>query len=156
MTARWPLHAIAPVAAVTEGSATLLLRNFGSECPQWAEMVSNRGLWNGAVIAAVEAVVVERGDNPNGSRFDFVCAVGPRVEGSLQVVAESTCAVGKELSIDTNSICTYLDLVARKPNSGFEKRGSAIGASPRGAILTAEGNGCCSPLWTELDKICVR
>src|SRR5580704_6804306 len=153
MTARWPLHAIAPVAAAMAGSATLLLRDFRSECPQWAEMVSNRGLRNGAVIAAIEAVAVERGDDPDSPRFDLVGAIGPRVEGPLQVVTESTGAVGKELSIDSNSICAHLDLVAWNCDDGFEKRRSAIWASPRSAILTAEGNGCCRRLRTKLDKI---
>jgi len=50
-------------------------------------------------------------------------------------------AVGKELSIDSNSICAHLDLVAGKRDSGFEQRRSAIGTSPSGAILTAEGDG---------------
>src|ERR1700724_4336884 len=156
MTARCPLHAIAPVAAATAESATLLLRNFRSECPQWAEMVSNRGLWNGAVIAAVEAVAVERGDDPQGSRFDSVGAIRPRVKGALQVVAESSRAVGKQLSINSNSICAHLDVVSGKCDGWFDKRRSAIGASPQSAILTAEGNGCCHPLRTELDKICVQ
>jgi len=116
----------------------LLLRNFRSERPQWPEMVSNRGLWNGAVIAAVEAVVVERGDDPHSSRFDFVGAIGPWVEGPLQVVAESRGAVGKQLSIDSNPICVHLDLVAGNRHGGFEKRCATIGASPRSAVLTAE------------------
>src|SRR5882672_6311326 len=155
MVARWPLHAIAPVAAARAGSKTLLLTNFRSERPERTEMVPNRRFWNRTVIAAVEAVAVERGDDPDSSRFDFVGAIGPRVEGSLQVVTESTGAVGKELSIDSNSICAHLDVVAGKCDDGFEKRRSAIGASPQSAILTAEGNGCCRPLQTELDKICV-
>jgi hypothetical protein len=116
-------------------------------------MVPNRRFWNGAVIAAVEAVAVERGDNPDSSRFDLVGAIGPWVEGSLQVVTESTGAVGKELSIDSNSICGHLDLVAWKGDDGFEKRRSAIWASPHCAILTAERNGCCRRLRTKLDKI---
>src|SRR5580704_6766294 len=155
MAARWPLHATAAVEPAIAGSVTLLLRNFRRECPEWAEMMANRGFRNGAVIAAVEAVAVKRGDDPHGSRFHFVCAVGPRVEGPLQVVAESTGAVGKELSIDSNSICAHLDLVAWKCDNGFEMRGSAIRASPRSAILTSEGNGCWRSLRTELDKICV-
>jgi len=138
MAARWPLHATAAVEPAMAGRVTLLLRNFSSKRPQWAEMVPNRGLWNGAVIAAVEAVAVERGDDPHGTRFDFVRAIGPGVEGPSHVVAESPGAVGKELSIDSNSNCAHLDLVAGKCHSGFEKRRTAIGASPRGAILTAE------------------
>ena len=153
MAARWPFHAVAPVVAAMAGSVTLLFGNFRRKRPQWAEMVSNRGLWNGAVIAAVEAVAVERGDDPHGTRFDFVRAIGPGVEGPSHVVAESPGAVGKELSIDSNSICAHLDLVAWKCDDGFEKRRSAIGASPRGSILTAEGNGCCRRLRTKLDKI---
>ena len=155
MAAMCPFHASAPVMAATAGIVTLLLRNFRGKRPQRAEMVPNRGLWNGAVIAAVEAVAVERGDDPNSPRFDLVGTIGPRVEGPLQVVAESTGAVGKELSIDSNSICAHLDLVAWKCDDGFEKRGSAIRASPRSAILTCEGNGCWRSLRTELDKICV-
>ena len=133
---------------------TLLLRNFRSECPQWAKMVPNRGLWNGAVIAAVEAVAVERGDDPHGSRFDSVGAIGPRVKRALHVVTESACTVGKELSIDSNSISAHLDLVAGKRDGGLEKRRSAIGARPRRAILTAEGDGGRCSLRTELHKIC--
>src|SRR5271155_1127705 len=125
IVAKWPLHAIAAVVAATLGRVTLLLRNFCSERPQRSEMVSNPGLWNGAVVAAVEAVAIERGDDPHGSRFDFVGAIGPRVEGTLQVVAETSCAVGKQLSIDSNSIRAYLDFVARKRDAGFEKRRSA-------------------------------
>src|SRR5437016_4880205 len=98
MAARYPLHAIAPVVAARAGSRTLLLRSFRSECPKWTEMVPNRRFWNGAVVAAVEAVAVERGHDPHGSRFDSVVAIGPRVEGPLQVVAESPGATGKELS----------------------------------------------------------
>src|SRR6266853_597700 len=122
MVARWPLHATIPVVAARADSATLLLRNFRSECPKWTEMVPNRRFWNGAVIAAVEAVAVERGDDPHGPRFDFVGAIGPRVEGPSQVIAESTGTVGKELSIDSNSICAHLDLVAWKCDDRFEKR----------------------------------
>ena len=59
MAARCPLHATAAVEPAMAGSVTLLLRNLRSECPEWAEMMPNRGLWNGAVIAAVEAVAVE-------------------------------------------------------------------------------------------------
>src|SRR5882762_10717584 len=137
MAARWPFHAIAPVVPAIAGSITLLLGIFRSERPQWAEMVPNRGLWNGAVISAIEAVAVERGDDPHGPRFDFVGAIGPGVKGTLPVVAESSCAVGKQLSIDSNSICAHLDLVASKRDGGLEKGRSAIGARPRGAILTA-------------------
>ena len=154
MAARWPLHATAAVVPAMAGSVALLLRNFRSECPQWAEMMPNRGFWNGAVIAAVEAIAVERGDDPHGPRSDFVAAIGPRVKGALQVVAESSRAVGKQLSIDSNSICAHLDVVSGKCDGGFEKRRSAIGASPRSAILTAEGNGCRCSLRTELHKIC--
>jgi hypothetical protein len=153
MVARWPFHAITPVVAARAGSTTLLLTNFRSERPQRTEMVPNRRFWNGAVIAAVEAVAVERGDDPDSPGFDFVGAIGPRVEGPLQVVTESTGAVGKELSIDSNSICAHLDLVTWKCDDGFEERRSAIWASPRSAILTAEGNGCCRRLRTKLDKI---
>jgi hypothetical protein len=153
MAARWPLHATTAVVPAMAGSATLLLRNFRSECPQRAEMMANRGLRNGAIIAAVEAVAVERGDDPHGSRFDFVGAIWPRVKGTLQVVAESSRAVGKELFIDSNSICTHLDVVSGKCDGGFEKRRSAIGANPRRAILTAEGDGCRCPLRTELHKM---
>ena len=155
MVPRWPLHAIAPDVAAIPGSVTLLLRNFRSKGPKRAEMVPNRGLWNGAVISAIEAVAVERGDDPHRSSFDFVGAIGPRVEGALQVVAESSRAVGKQLSIDSNSICAHFDLVAWKCDDGFEKRRSAIGASPRSPILAAErGNGCVS-LGAELHKFCV-
>ena len=152
--ARCPFHAIAPVAAATAGSVTLLLRNFRSERPKWTEMVPNRGLWNGAVITAVEAVAVERGDDPNGSRCDFVGAIGPRVKGALQVVAESSCAVGKQLSIDSNSICAHLDLVAGKCDGWLEKRRSAIGTSSHSAILTAERDGGSASLGAELHKVC--
>src|SRR5467141_4699423 len=103
MAARWPLQATAAVVAPTAEIGTLLLGNFRSQRPQRAEMVPNRGLWNGAVIAAVEAVAVERGDDPHGTRFDFVRAIGPGVEGQSQVVAESPGAVGDKLSIDSNS-----------------------------------------------------
>ena len=154
MVARWPLHATAAVVAAMAGIVALLLRNFRSEGPQRAEMMPNRGLWNGTVIAAVEAVAVERGDDPHGSRSDSVAAIGPRVKGALQVVAELPRAVGKQLSVDSNSICAHLDLVAGKCDHGFEKRCPTIGASPRSAILTAEGDrGRCS-LRTELHKIC--
>jgi len=154
MAARWPLQATAAVVTAITGRVTLLLRNFRSECPQWAEMIPNRGLRNGTVIAAVEAVAVEGGDDPQGSRRDFVAAIGPRVKGALQVVAESSRAVGKELSIDSNSICAHLDLVAGKRDGGFEKRRAAIGASPRSAILAAERDGGRCSLRTELHKIC--
>src|ERR1700674_928617 len=154
MAARCPLHATAAVVPAMTGSVTLLLRNFCSERPEWAEMMANRGLWNGAVIAAVEAVAVERGNDPHGSRFDSVGAIRPRVKGALQVVAESSRAVGKELSIDSNSICAHLDLVAGKRDGGFEKRCSAIEANPRSAILAAEGDGGRCSLRTELHKIC--
>ena len=116
----------------------LLLRNFRSERPQWPEMVPNRGRLNGTVIPAVKAIAVERGDAPHGTQFDFVRAIGPGVEGQSQVVAESPGAVGDELSIDSNSICAHLDLVAGNRHGGFEKGRSTIGASPCGAILTAE------------------
>ena len=155
MAARWLLHANAAVVPAIAGSVMLLLRDLRIECPKWAEMMPNRGLWNGTVVAAVEAVAVERGDDPDGPRFDFVGAIGPRVEGPLQVVAESPGAVGEKLSIDSNSICAHLNSVAGKRHGGFEKRRSAIRASPPGAILSAEGNGRCRPLRTELDKICV-
>jgi hypothetical protein len=154
MAAMWPLHATAAVVAATAGSATLLLRNFRSERPQWAEMMTNRGLWNGAIISAVEAVAVERGDDPRGPRFDFVGAIGPGVKRTLQVVAESSSAVGKQLSIDSDSIYAYLDLVAGKRDGWLEKRRSAIGASPRSAVLTAEGDGGRSSLRAELHKVC--
>jgi hypothetical protein len=154
MAARWPLHATAAVVPAMAGSVAVLRRDFRSECPQWAEMMANRGLRNGAVIAAVEAVAVERGDDPQGSRFDSVGAIRPRVKGALQVVAESSRAVGKELSIDSNSICAHLDLVAGKRDGGFEKRRSAIEANPRSAILAAEGDGGRCSLRTELHKIC--
>jgi hypothetical protein len=154
MAARWPLHAIAPVVAATAGRATLLLRNFCSKRPEWVEVVSDRRLWNGAVIAAVEAVAVERRDDPHSSRFDSVGAIGPRVKGALQVVAESSCAVGKQFSIDSNSICAHLDLVAGKRDSGLKKRCAAIGASPRSAILAAEGDGGRRSLGAELHKGC--
>ena len=154
MAARWPLQATAAVVAETAGSTTLLLRNFRSERPQWPEMMPNRGLWNGAVIAAVEAVAVERGDDPHGPRFDFVDAIGPGVKGTLPVVAESSCAVGKQLSIDSNSICAHLDVVSGKCDRRFEKGRSAIGASPRSAMLAADGDGGRCSLRTELHKIC--
>src|ERR1700722_14679319 len=152
MAARWPLQATAAVVQAMAGSVTLLLRNFRSECPEWPEMMPNRGLWNGAVIAAVEAVAVERGDNPHSSRRDSVAAIGPRVKGALQVVTESSCAVGKQLSIDSNSICAHLDVVSGKCDRRFEKGRSAIGASPRSAILAAEGDGGRCSLRTELHK----
>src|SRR6266576_6560221 len=117
-------------------------------------MVPNRPFWNGAVIAAIETVDIERGDGPHGSRFNFVGAIGPRVEGTLQVVSESSCAVGKRSSIDSNSICAHLHQVARKCNGGFEKRRSAIRASPRSAILTAEGNGGRCSLRAKLHEVC--
>ena len=155
MAARWPLHATAAVEPAMAGSVTLLLRNFRSECPQRAEMMPNRGLWNGAVIAAVEAVAVERGDNPHGSRFDFVGAIGPRVERPMQVVAESSCAVGKRLSIDSNSICAHLHFVSGKCDAWFEKRRSAIGASACGALFADKGDIGRFPLRAELNKVCV-
>src|SRR5437660_11787841 len=154
MAARWPFHAITAVVAATAGSVTLLLRNFRSKSPERAEMVPNGRLWNRAVIAAVEAVAIERGDDPHGSRFDFVDAIGPRVKWTLEVVAESSCAVGKQLSIDSNPICAHLHLVAGKRDDGFEKRRSAIGAGPRGAILPAEGNGGRCSLRTKLQETC--
>ena len=140
MAARWPLHATAAVVPAMAGSVTLLLRDFRSECPQWAEMMPNRGLGNGAVIAAVEAVAVERGDDPHGPRFDSVGAIAPRVKGALQVVAESSCAVGKQLSIDSNSICAHLDLVARKRDDWLKKRRPSVGAGSRAAVLATEGD----------------
>jgi hypothetical protein len=136
----WPFHATALVAAATMGKVTKLLRNFRSERPEWAETVPNRGLWNGAVIAAVEAVTVKRGDDPYCPRFDSVGAIGPRVKGTLQVVAESSCAVGKQLSIDSNSICAHLDLVARKRDDWLKKRRPSVGAGTRCAILATEGD----------------
>jgi hypothetical protein len=60
MAARWPLHATAAVEPAMAGSVKLLLRNFCIESPERAEMMPNRGFWNGAVIAAVETVTVER------------------------------------------------------------------------------------------------
>jgi len=155
MAAMWPLHAVAAVMATTAGMIMLLLRNFRGERPQRAEMVSNPGLRNGAIVAAVETVAIERGDDPHGSRFDSVGATGPRVEGTLEVVVGSSCAVGKELSIDSNSICAYLHFVAGKRDGRFEKRRSAIRASPRGAILAAEGDRGRVSLRAELHKFCV-
>src|ERR1700719_2613772 len=114
MVARYPLQAIAPVVAATAGSVTLLLRHFCSERPQRPEMMPNRRFWNGAVIAAVEAVDIVRGDDPHGSRFNVVGAIGPRVDGTLRVISESSCAVGKQSSIDSNSISAHLHQVARK------------------------------------------
>jgi len=70
------------------------------------------------------------------------------------VVAESSRAVGKQLSIDSNSIGAYLDLVARKRDGGFEKGRSAIGASSRSAILTVERDGCRCSLRAELHEVC--
>src|SRR5438309_9526025 len=116
-------------------------------------MVPNRPFWNGAVIAAIEAVDIERGDDPHGSRFNVVGATGPRVEGTLQVISESSCAVGKQSSIDSSSICTHLHQVARKCDGGFEKRRSAIRASTRSPILTAERDGGRCSLRAELHKI---
>jgi hypothetical protein len=84
----------------------------------------------------------------------LVRAIGPRVKAALQVVAESSCAVGKQFSIDSNSISAHLDLVARKRDGGFEKWGSAIGASPRGAILAAEGDRGRVSLRAKLHKVC--
>ena len=117
-------------------------------------MVPNRPFWNGAVIAAIEAVDIERGDDPHGSRFDFVGAIGPRVEGTLQVISESSGAVGKQSSIDSNSICAHLNQVARKGDGGFEKRRSAVRARPRSAILTAEGDGGRWSLQAKLHEVC--
>src|SRR5437016_502138 len=117
-------------------------------------MVPNRPFWNGAVIATIEAVDIERGDDPHGSRFNVVGATGPRVEGTLQVISESSCAVGKQSSIDSNSICAHLHQVARKCDGGFEKRCSAIRASPRSAILTAEGDGGRCSLRAKLHEVC--
>src|SRR6202163_760130 len=154
MPARCPLHAIAAVVAATAGRVTLLLRSFCSERPKWAEMVPDRGSWNRAVIAAVEAVAIERRDDPHGSRFDSVGTIGPRFERALEVVAESSCAVGEQLSIDSNSICAHLHFVAGKCDAWFEKRRSAIGASPRGAILAGERDISCVSLRAELQKIC--
>src|SRR6266849_6243166 len=116
-------------------------------------MVPNRGNWNRAVIAAVEAVAIERRDDPHRSWFDFVGAIGPRIERALEVVAESSGAVGKQLSIDSNSIRADLYFVAGKCDAWFEKRRSAIGASPRGAILAAEGDGGRVSLRAKLHKV---
>ena len=132
-----------------------MLRNFRSECPQRAEMVPNRGIWNGAVVPAVEAVTVERRDDPHGSPFDFVGAIRPRIERPLKVVAESSCAVGKQLSIDSNSICAHLDFVAGKCDAWFEKRRSAIRASPCGAILADERDIGRVSLRAEFKKYCL-
>jgi len=118
-------------------------------------MVPNRGSWNRAVVSAVEAVAIERRDDPHGSGFDFVSAIGPRIERPLEVVAESSCAVGQQLSIDSNSIRADLHFVAGKRDGWFEKRGSAIGANPRGAILAAEGDRGRVSLRAELHKVCV-
>src|SRR6266849_1046676 len=154
MAAMCPFHASAAVMAATAGIVTLLLRNFRGKRPQRAEMVPNRGLWNRAVVAAVKAVAVERGDDPHGPRFDFVGSIGQGVKGTLQVVAGSSFAVGKQLSIDSDSICVHLDLVAGKRDGWLEKGSSAIGASPRSTVLTAEGDrGRCS-LRAELHQVC--
>ena len=150
-----PLHAVAAVVAATAGRVALLLRNFCSERPKWAEMMPNRGIWNRAVVAAVEAVTIERRDDPHGSGFDFVSAIGPRIKRALEVVAESSCAVGKQLSIDSNSICAHLHFVAGKCDARFEKRRSAIGASPCGAILADKGDIGRFPSRAELNKVCV-
>src|SRR5260370_24612538 len=134
---------------------SLLLRNFCSECPQRTEMVPTRGIWNGAVVPAVEAVTVERRDDPHGSPFDFVGAIRPRIERPLKVVAESSCAVGKQLSIDSNSICAHLHFVAGKCDAWVEKRRSAIRASPCGAILADERDIVLVSLLAKLNKICI-
>src|SRR5208283_2316034 len=116
-------------------------------------MVANRGSWNRAVIAAVEAVAIERRDDPHGSRFDFEDAIGPRIERALEVVAESSCAIGRQLSIDSNSICAHLHFVAGKCDAWFEKRRSAIGASPCGAILADKGDIGRFPLRAKLHEV---
>ena len=118
-------------------------------------MVPNRGIWNGAVVSAVEAVTVERRDDPHGSPFDFVGAIRPRIERPLKVVAESSCAVGKQLSIDSNSICAHLHFVAGKCDAWFEKRRSAIGTSACSAIFADEGDMGRVSLRAELNKFCV-
>ena len=118
-------------------------------------MVPNRGIWNGAVVPAVEAVTVERRDDPHSSPFDFVGAIRPRIERPLKVVAESSRAVGKQLSIDSNSICAHLHFVSGKCDDWFEKRRSAIGASPCGAIFADKGDIGRFPLRAELNKVCV-
>src|SRR4029077_16338075 len=119
------------------------------------KMVPNRGIWNGAVVPAVEAVTVERRDDPHGSPFHFVGAIGPRIERPLKVVAESSRAVGKQLSIDSNSIRAHLYFVAGKCDTWFEKRRAAIGASSCGAILAGERDISCVSLRAELNKFCV-
>src|ERR1700676_967875 len=155
ITARCPLHAVAAVVAATAARVTLLLRSFCSERPKWAEMVPNRGNWNRAVIAAVEAVGIERRDDPHGSRFDFVGAIGPRIERALEAAAESSCPVGKQLSIDSNPICAHLHFASGKCDAWFEKRRSAIGASPCSAILAGERDIGRVSLRAELNKFCV-
>src|SRR5258707_2956074 len=137
------------------GRVTLLLRNFCSECPQRAEMVPDRGSRNRAVIAAVEAVAIDRRDDSDGSRYDSVGTIGPRLERALEVVAESSCAVGKQLSIDSNSICAHLHFVAGKCDAWFEKRRSAIRARPCGAILADERDIRRVSLRAELNKVCL-
>jgi len=89
----------------------------------------------GAVVPAVEAVAVERRDDPHGSPFDFVAAIRPRIEAAVEGGRESSCAVGKQLSIDSIPFALTSTSSPGKATPGFEKRRSAIGASPCGAIL---------------------
>jgi hypothetical protein len=140
--------------AATAGMRALTLRSFRNKRPQWSEAVPNRGLRNGTIVAAVETVDVEGGDDPYGSWCHSIGAIGPRVERTLQVVPESPSTVWKHLAIDSNSIYAHLELIARKRDSGFEERRSAIGTSPRGPIMTAKGDGRRRSIGTKLDEVC--
>src|SRR5215469_2285255 len=140
--------------AATAGIRALTLRSFRNKRPQWSEAVPNRGLRNGAKVAAVETVDVEGGDDPYGSWCHSIGAIGPRVERTLQVVPESPSTVWKHLAIDSNSIYAHLELIARKRHSGFEQRCSAIGTAPGGPIMPAKGNGRRRSIGTKLDEVC--
>src|SRR5215831_9953428 len=140
--------------AATAGMRALTLRSFRNKRPQWSEAVPNRGLRNGTVVAAVETVDVERGDDPYGSWCHSIGAVGPRVERTLQVVTESSRTVWKHLAIDSNSIYAHLELIARKRHSGFEQRRSAIGTNPGRPIMPAKGDGRRHSIGTKLNEVC--
>jgi len=85
---------------------------------------------NGAVVPAVEAVAVERRDDPHGSPFDFVAAIRPRIRAAVEGGRGIVLRCWEAIVIDSNSICAHLHFVAGKGDAWFEKRRSAIGARP--------------------------
>jgi len=140
--------------AATAGMRALTLRSFRNKCPEWSKTVPNRGLPNGTIVAAVETVDVEGGDDPYGSWCHSIGAIGPRVERTLQVVPESPCTVWKHLAIDSNSIYAHLELIARKRHSRFEQRCSAIGTNPGVPIVPAKGDDRRRSIGTKLNEVC--